>query len=113
MMTTGMSAPPMEWTMCSPSPAESTVVSPRQVRPTAGEGPLARMAMEMSMVAAIDALSASRTGSLSAAEERLPLSLAKAMSEPVVVTPPIAVASPIETSRTASSPPAPVAMQFE
>lgn len=48
-------------------------VRPRQLSPTPGDGPVARTAMERSMAAPIDALSASRTGSLSGADDRLPV----------------------------------------
>mmetsp|Transcript_24032 Transcript_24032/g.77162 ORF Transcript_24032/g.77162 Transcript_24032/m.77162 type:complete len:325 (+) Transcript_24032:1279-2253(+) len=105
VMTTGMSAPPMEAVMCSPSPPESTPIPASANMPAAGwEWPIV---MSRPIIATVPAPAAmliwSRCSSCSGAEGRLPFSLPKAITEPVVVTPPMTDASAIDVSLTPSS----------
>mmetsp|Transcript_15752 Transcript_15752/g.38619 ORF Transcript_15752/g.38619 Transcript_15752/m.38619 type:complete len:248 (-) Transcript_15752:4034-4777(-) len=104
-MTTGMSAPPMEWTRWRPSTSEMpvTVASEMARRYScAGSRSHASTPSAPTRAVARTRLSGSRKGSLSGAEERRPASLDMAMSDPVKVTPPMAVARPMATRRTTS-----------
>mmetsp|Transcript_14635 Transcript_14635/g.34538 ORF Transcript_14635/g.34538 Transcript_14635/m.34538 type:complete len:241 (-) Transcript_14635:993-1715(-) len=103
VMTTGMSAPPMEAVMCNPRPPERAVIPIRAERPVAGLGFAMKSPMQPSVATPAAAFIWSRMGSLSAPLSRLPLSLPKAMREPAAVTLPMTVASATEVSRTPSS----------
>mmetsp|Transcript_32365 Transcript_32365/g.70947 ORF Transcript_32365/g.70947 Transcript_32365/m.70947 type:complete len:211 (+) Transcript_32365:981-1613(+) len=103
VITTGMSAPPMEAVMCQPRPPESTLMPASAATLVIGVGFATKRPKQPSIDAAVTALIISRCGSASGAEPRLPLSLPNATSEPVAVTPPIIVARPTELMRTASS----------
>mmetsp|Transcript_14532 Transcript_14532/g.57970 ORF Transcript_14532/g.57970 Transcript_14532/m.57970 type:complete len:379 (-) Transcript_14532:782-1918(-) len=92
VMTTGMSAPPIEAVMWRPRAPERPAAAPNAANPVVGEGcamnrpiaPIDAMPMPMFMT--------SRPGSASGAEPRFPLSLPNATTEPVAVMPPIHVA---------------------
>ena len=99
-MTTGMSAPPIEAVMCQPRPPERPAMPKSAAAPVAGPGLATNSPMQPSIAAPAAMFIWSRPGSASAFESRLPLSLPKATSEPVAVTPPIIVASATEVRRT-------------
>mmetsp|Transcript_4628 Transcript_4628/g.14764 ORF Transcript_4628/g.14764 Transcript_4628/m.14764 type:complete len:239 (+) Transcript_4628:516-1232(+) len=102
VITTGMSAPPIDAVMCTPSAPERPVAAPRQSSPVSGDGFVRNNPKAPSDAAPIPMLSWSRPASASGAEPKFPLSLPKATTDPVAVMPPIHVARYRETFVTAS-----------
>ena len=89
VMTTGMSAPPIEAVMCQPRAPERPVMPSMHMAPVTGDGFAIKRPMQPTMPAPIAMLIASRLGRAIGAESMLPFSLPNATTEPVAVTPPI------------------------
>mmetsp|Transcript_46358 Transcript_46358/g.121650 ORF Transcript_46358/g.121650 Transcript_46358/m.121650 type:complete len:244 (+) Transcript_46358:1040-1771(+) len=103
VMTTGMSAPPIDAVMCQPSAPDRPVIPSRHIVPTAIVGFAMKRAMQPSVPTPMPMFSWSRMERASGAEDMLPLSLPKATIEPVAVTPPMTVAREMAVVRRPSS----------
>ena len=89
VMTTGMSAPPMDEVTWAPRKAEVRAPRPRSLRLSAnGVAALANLAIAHRLKAKIRPLKKFFFGSDLGAEERIPWSLPKATREPVMVIQP-------------------------
>jgi hypothetical protein len=87
--TTGMSAPPMAITMCTPKSSAMTVMMMSGVMPAATSFACMNSAPNQITTSSATRLSQWRAGSSSGLPPILPLSLPNAMSEPEKVTAPM------------------------